>query len=86
MVRAFLFFISTGGSLQVYEMQPIKINNVTESIWHNLLATYDAKWSIVENINTHLSDTESRLLTQEERKKIINQLPEWVLSKQDYLL
>jgi len=75
--KAVLFTIDLKGILQVYEMIPNVIYNVTQSSWHNLIATKDATWIIVENRDTHINDTEFKQLTNAELEKIMALLPDW---------
>ena len=75
--KAVLYTVSTQGMLQVEEMLPNVIYNVTQGSWHNLIATRDATWIIVENRDTHISDTEFRQLSESERNDIQTRLPEW---------
>lgn len=63
--QAILFTAAPEG-LQVIEMQPGVVYNVRAGTWHNLLATRDASWVIVENRDTHIHDTEIRRMTPDE--------------------
>ena len=65
------------GELRVEEMVPGVIYNVPQGSWHNLLATRDASWIIVENRGTHLDDTELRPLNGEEMAALRRKLPDW---------
>lgn len=71
-------FVSTPTGVDLTEMEPGVIYNVPRGAWHNLLATPDASWLIVENKDTHLHDTETRQLTGAERTQILAQLPDWL--------
>ncbi len=73
-----LIFTSDGENLQATEMQPGVVYNVPAGVWHNLLASRDASWIIVENRDTHLGDTELRQMTQGEWAQLRAALPEWV--------
>lgn len=76
-----VLFIATPKGLRVEEMQPGVIYNVTRGTWHNLIATQDASWVIVENRDTHLHDTEIRLMTPEELRQLRMQLPGWAVEE-----
>jgi len=52
-----LIFTTDGERLHAVEMQPGVVYNVIAGAWHNLLASKDASWIIVENRDTHLGDT-----------------------------
>jgi mannose-6-phosphate isomerase-like protein (cupin superfamily) len=73
-----LIFVSDGERLHAEEMQPGAIYNVPQGVWHNLLATRDASWIIVENRDTHLGDTELRTMTPAEWAQLRLALPAWV--------
>jgi hypothetical protein len=72
-----VIFVSDGARLQAEEMQPGAIYNVPQGVWHNLLATRDASWIIVENRDTHLGDTELRPMTPAEWAQLRLALPAW---------
>jgi len=73
-------FVTTEDGTVVTDMEPGVIYNVPQGTWHNLLATRDASWVIVETRDTHLHDTEIRQMTAEELAQIRRQLPAWVMS------
>ena len=75
--RAVLVTKSDDGPLQAVEMAPGKVYNVPCGAWHNLVATRDASFLIVENRDTHLYDTELRPIRAEELKALDAQLPAW---------
>jgi mannose-6-phosphate isomerase-like protein (cupin superfamily) len=75
--RAVLFTRPEGGELKAVEMESGVIYNVPRAVWHNLVATRDVKFLIVENRGTHLDDTEIRSITQDELSSLDAQLPEW---------
>ncbi len=58
-------------------MIPGAVYNVLRGTWHNLLATRDASWIIVENQGTDNSNSEFRQLTESERAQIIQKKPDW---------
>lgn len=65
------------GHLHCENVLPGVIYNVPRGVWHNLIATRDASWLIVENRDTHLHDCEIRPLTAAERQDLQQHLPEW---------
>jgi len=67
------------GHLHCEDILPGMIYNVPRGVWHNLIATRDASWIIVENRDTHLQDTEIRPLTAAERQDLQQRLPEWAV-------
>jgi uncharacterized protein YjlB len=73
-----LIFTSDGERLQATQMQPGAVYNVPAGAWHNLLASRDASWIIVENRDTHLGDTELRQMSAAEWAQLRAALPEWV--------
>jgi len=55
-----LFVRPESGTLEAIDMEPGVIYNVPKGVWHNLVASRDVAFLIVENKNTHLNDTEIR--------------------------
>ncbi len=64
-------------ALHAVEMEKGKIYNVPMGIWHNLVATRDVAFLIVENRDTHLNDTDIRPITAAELRELDSQLPNW---------
>ncbi len=75
--RALLFTRPDYGALQAVEMKAGTIYNVPAGVWHNLVATRDVSFLIVENRDTHLHDTEIRPITAAELAQLDAQLPDW---------
>lgn len=75
--KAVLFTKPGGGELRTREMKYGTIYNVPRGVWHNLIATRDVQFLIVENRDTHLGDTEIRPITQSEFASLDSQLPHW---------
>ncbi len=73
-----LIFVSDGERLQAEEMKTGAIYNVPRGVWHNLLASRDASWIIVENRGTHLEDTELRQMSGAEWAQLHPALPAWL--------
>ena len=73
-----LIFTSDGERLQAVQMQPGVVYNVPAGAWHNLLASRDASWIIVESRDTHLGDTQLRQMTPAEWDQLRPLLPDWV--------
>lgn len=73
-----LIFVSDGERLQAEEMKTGAIYNVPRGVWHNLLASRDASWVIVENRGTHLEDTELRQMSGAEWAQLRPALPAWL--------
>ena len=75
--RAVLFTHPEDGALQAVEMKAGTIYKVPAGVWHNLIATRDVGFLIVENRDTHLHDTEIRPITAAELAQLDAQLPDW---------
>ena len=75
--QAVLFTRPEDGSLQAVEMAPGKIYNVPAGVWHNIVATRDVSFLIVENRDTHLHDTKIRPISANELAQLDAQLPAW---------
>ena len=76
--RAAFYLVAEGQPLQVTELKPGLVYNVIKGTWHNLLATKDAVFAIVENRDTDVFDTETRPLTGAERQALLGQVPGWL--------
>ena len=75
--QAVLFTRPEGGTLQAVEMAAGKIYKVPAGIWHNIVATRDVSFLIVENRDKHLHDTEVRPISADEFAQLDAQLPAW---------
>ncbi len=75
---AAFYLVVDDGPLQVIEMQPGVVYNVTRGTWHNLLATREAAFAIVEKRGTDVTDTHIRPLSEQERHSMLKQLPAWL--------
>lgn len=76
--QAALYVVTGDEPLAVVEMQQGLVYNVTKATWHNLLATRDAQFAIIENRDTDKFDTQVRPMTDGERERLKVQLPVWV--------
>ena len=76
--RAAFYLVAGDQLLQVIELKPGQVYNVIKGTWHNLLATKEAVFAIVENRDTDVFDTEIRPLTGEERQRLLGQAPGWL--------
>jgi mannose-6-phosphate isomerase-like protein (cupin superfamily) len=79
--RAAMYVTTTAEGMQVFDMQPGLIYNVRKSTWHNLIATHDVAFLIVENRDTHLRDVETRDLSPSEMDALEKNLPSYLLTK-----
>jgi mannose-6-phosphate isomerase-like protein (cupin superfamily) len=70
-------FVKIEEDIYLTDMEPGVIYTVTCGTWHSLVVSKDASLVIVENRDTHLKDTQIRLIDQLERAQILKQLPEW---------
>ena len=73
-------FVDTDNSIQLVDMEPGVIYNVTRGTWHSVLGTHDASWLIVESSDTTGMNSEYRQLTGEELESLARQYPEWLKS------
>jgi hypothetical protein len=76
--RAAFYLVQDDKPLQVVEMKPGLVYNMRKGTWHNLLATKDAAFAIVENRDTDKYDTQIRPLSAAERQCMLDQLPRWL--------
>lgn len=73
---AVLFTRPEGEPLEAVEMSPGIVYNVPKGVWHNLVASRDVTFLIVENRGTHIDDTEIRTIGQDELDMLDVQLSE----------
>jgi mannose-6-phosphate isomerase-like protein (cupin superfamily) len=71
-------FVANDEGVELMEMEPGVLYNVTQGTWHNLVSTRDASWIIVETRDTHLDDTDVRQMTEEELRQLRQQFPSWI--------
>ena len=72
-----LLFVRAESGLRCEPMHRGLIYNVPRGIYHNLLASRDASWIIVETRDTDLYDTTLSPLTTQERKQLRDNAPDW---------
>lgn len=75
--KAAFYLVEGDHPFEVVELKPGLIYNVRAGTWHNLLATEQARFAIIENRDTDKSDTEIRPMTESERRQMLGQLPVW---------
>lgn len=76
--KAVLFSRREEEALKAYDLKPGIIYNVPKRVWHGLVTNQEASFLIVEDLNTHLHDSEVRQITEEELTQLDAQLPGWV--------
>lgn len=75
--KSILFSRRDNEALHAYDLKPGVIYNVPKRVWHGLVADKEASLLIVEDLNTHLHDTEERQITNDELAQLDAQLPKW---------
>jgi len=73
-----LLFIDSDDTLQVIDMQPGVIYNVTNGTWHGVLGTKDASWLIVESSDTNDENSDYRQLNGNELDILRGRFPAWL--------
>ncbi len=68
--RAWLHTFSPAAELQVNDMKPAVLWNVSRGSWYNLISRRDASRIIVENQETHLHETEISQMTESEMSRV----------------
>jgi len=62
-------------------MEPLKLYNVKQGVWHNIVLSHDASVLLVENRDTGTANSDDVLLSAEQRKLIVEtaarELPAW---------
>jgi len=75
--KAAIYTVCANDSLEVTEMQVGAIYNVLAGVWHNVLASADASFVIVENSGTNVDGTELRPMTAHEIERLHAHAPGW---------
>ena len=75
--RSLLFVVGEQG-LQVHDMLPGALYNVTRATWHNVIGTRETTWLIVESRGTTQENTDHRRLTEGELALLQGQYPTWL--------
>ena len=73
-----VLFIDDDENIQVFDMKPGIIYNVTNGTWHSVIGTRESSWLIVESNDTSEENTDFRELTAEELETLRKQYPEWL--------
>ena len=73
-----LLFIATEDGIQVFDMEPGLIYNVTKGTWHNVIGTKETTWLIVESANTSSENTNHMHLTKSETDFLKQHYPIWL--------
>ena len=69
--------VGTPAGIQVVEMQPGVIYNVTAGTWHSAVGTRDVRWLVLESSDTSRENSEYRTLNPEDVASVRAQLPDW---------
>jgi ureidoglycolate hydrolase len=73
-----LLFVVAGDGLQVFDMEPSLIYNVTKGTWHSVIGNSDTQWLIVESKSLKHTTTDHRQLSENENKSLKEQFPSWL--------
>jgi len=73
-----VLFTLTDAGLQVFDMQPGAIYNVTAGTWHSCIGLPDTSWLIVECDDVGAANTDFRTLAPAELDALRSQLPAWL--------
>jgi mannose-6-phosphate isomerase-like protein (cupin superfamily) len=73
-----LLFVAGEGGLQVVDMTPGVVYNVTQGSWHNVVGTQDVQWLIVESGEDPTQPTEYRAMSDAERNDLCAAFPAWL--------
>lgn len=76
--RAVLCYIEEGKSLQVIEIRPGLLYNVTAGLWHRIFARPNTQFAIVNNRDTNNKDAVNRKFSPAELSRLSSQLPKWL--------
>jgi|SRR5579859_1404967 len=73
-----LLVVDSDQVIQVVDMQPRVIYNVTRGTWHSVIGTRDSSWLIVEASDMGAIKTDYRQLTEDELAQLRGQYPGWI--------
>ncbi len=73
-----VLFIKNEAGIEVQDMIPGRVYQVTRGTWHNVIGTRDATWLIVEAENTSVENSNYAQLSEEEKKILYEQYPKWL--------
>lgn len=73
-----VLFIDDDETIQVFDMEPGKIYNVTAGTWHSVIGIHESSWLIVESNDTSKENTDYRDLTAHELETLRKQYPDWL--------
>jgi hypothetical protein len=76
--RAVLCYIEERKSLQVIEIRPGLLYNVTGGLWHRIFSNPGSRFAIVNDRDTNKVDFEKRLFTAAELERLTTLLPMWL--------
>jgi hypothetical protein len=73
-----VLFVSTEKGLDVIDMVPGVVYNVTRGTFHNVIGSRDAQWLIVESTYDPAYPTQYRLLDEAQCADLVSHLPLWL--------
>ncbi len=73
-----LLFVDDDDTIQVFDMEPEVIYNVTCGTWHSVVGARESSWLIVESNDTSKENSDYRELTAKERAALKKQYPDWL--------
>jgi mannose-6-phosphate isomerase-like protein (cupin superfamily) len=73
-----VLFVVLEDEIQVFDMKPGILYNVTKNTWHSVIGTKDTTWLIVESNHTCSDNTYHRQLTKKEMNALQAQYPIWL--------
>lgn len=76
--RAVLCYVEDGRSLQVIEIRPGLLYNITGGLWHRIFSKPKSQFAVVNDRDTRKNDAEKRQFTAAELERLSAQLPKWL--------
>lgn len=73
-----ILFVLDDETIQVFDMEPGIIYNVTSGTWHSVIGTRESSWLIVESNDTSKENSDYRELTAAELTALRKQYPDWL--------
>lgn len=73
-----ILFTVTEACIEVYDLRPGQVYNVTQGTWHSAICGADSKWLIIEANTTSVHNSDSRPLSPRERESLEAKYPAWL--------
>ena len=74
-----VLYVDKDGSIELIDMRPGVLYNVTAGTWHSVIGNRESSWLIVESNDTSADNTDYRQLSERELITLKEQYPDWLV-------